>query len=118
MPHHVTDEQRDAAVGQRDRVEPVAAGRLLLPGHQVPGRDPGPRQDRQGGWQQRFLQFRHYPVGGPLPGHAVGDVGGDDQEPVDRAVGGPARHHREVRVHLGLPGRVHPVEHFVRWFGG
>ena len=67
MPHHVTDDQRDAAVGQRDRVEPVAAGRLLLPGHQVPGRDPGPRQDRQGGWQQRFLQFRHYPRAAGFP---------------------------------------------------
>ena len=53
--HHVADDQRDAAVGQRDRVEPVTAGRLLLPGDQVPGRDPGPRQDRQGGRQQCLL---------------------------------------------------------------
>ena len=65
--HHITDDERDAAAGQRDRVEPVAAGRLLLPGHQVPGRDPGPRQHRQRGGQQRLLQYRHYP---PLP-HAV-----------------------------------------------
>ena len=62
VPHHVADDQRDAAVGQRDRVEPVAARRLLMPGHQVPGRDPGPRQHRQGGGQQRLLHFRHDPA--------------------------------------------------------
>ena len=58
--HHVTDDERDAAAGQRDRVEPVAAGRLLVSGGQVPGRDPGPRQYRQRGGQQRFLQFGHH----------------------------------------------------------
>ena len=57
--HHVTDDERDAAAGQRDRVEPVVADRLLVPGDQVPGRDPGPRQHRQRGRQQRFLQFGH-----------------------------------------------------------
>ena len=48
---------------------------------------------------------------GPLPGlmrlgHAVGDVGGDDQEPADRAVGGPPRHHREVGVNLVQAARA------------
>src|SRR5439155_8810914 len=41
------------------RVEPVAAGRLLLPGHQVAGRDPGPGQHRQGGGQEGLLEFGH-----------------------------------------------------------
>ena len=47
MADHVADGQRDAAVRQRDRVEPVAARRLLAPGDQVVRRDPGLWQHRQ-----------------------------------------------------------------------
>ena len=36
-----------------------SAGRLLLPGHQVAGRDPGPGQHRQGGGPQGLLEFGH-----------------------------------------------------------
>ena len=56
---HVPDDERDGAAVQRDRVEPVTAGRLLLSGHQVAGRDPGPGQHRQGGGQQGLLEFGH-----------------------------------------------------------
>ena len=59
MADHVPDDERDGAAVQRDRVEPVTAGRLLLPGHQVAGRDPGPGQHRQGGGQQGLLEFGH-----------------------------------------------------------
>jgi len=148
--HHVPDHERHATAVQRDRVEPVAAGRLLLPGHQVPGGDPGPRQHRQGGGQQRLPEFGHDPAAGrvpalrlrrPLPGrplvrHPAGDVGGHDQQPVDRTVGGPPRRHGEVgedlphaplaqvdlRPPLGarlrLTGRVHPVEQLVNLLPG
>jgi hypothetical protein len=112
--HHVAHDQGHGAAGQRDRVEPVAPGRLLLPGHQVAGRDLGLRQHRQRGGQQGLLQFGHGGAGrgvaqfglgrlraGRLPlGHLLGDVGADHQQAVDGAVGGSPRHRGEVGVDL------------------
>ena len=73
--HHVPDDERDGAAVQRDRIEPVAAGRLLLPGHQVPGRDPDSWQYRQGGGQQRLLEFCHDPGPGRVPALRVPHYG-------------------------------------------
>jgi hypothetical protein len=59
MPDHITDHERDRAIGQWDGIEPVTSSRLLLPGGQVTRRDPRPGQHRQCGGQQRLLQHSH-----------------------------------------------------------
>ena len=122
MPDHVADDERHAAAGQRDRVEPVPAGGRLVPGHQVARRDPELGQHRQRGRQQRFLQLGDHPgidpalrralrrpvlrrplLRRPTLGHPVRDVRGDEQQAVDRVVSGPPRRHREVGVDLPDP---------------
>ena len=40
VPDHVPDDERDASAAERDRVEPVPAGRLIVPGDQIARRDP------------------------------------------------------------------------------
>lgn len=56
MADDVADHQGDPAVGQRRRLEPVAAGLLLAAGDQVAAGDVGAREDRQPARQQRSLQ--------------------------------------------------------------
>lgn len=53
----VADDQGDDAVGQQDRVEPVAARSLLVPADQVARCQPCLAQDRQHGWHQGFLEL-------------------------------------------------------------
>lgn len=60
MADHITDHQRDRAIGQWDGVKPVTSGSLLLPRDEVTCRDLYPWQYRQRGRQQRLLHRGHH----------------------------------------------------------
>ncbi len=132
VPDHVADDEREAAAGQGDRIEPVTPRGLLVSRHQVVRRHLDLRQHRQRGRQQRLLQFGYHLASGPSPvlrvrpgvrrplparpgllvprvcplRHLVGDIGQGDQQAVDRTVSGTPRRDREIGVHLPDPVRT------------
>ena len=93
---HVTDHERDAAVGKLDHVVPVTTGRRALLGRHVPGREAHPDEVREPLGEQCLLER----VGDPvltLQLASLGDVLDRPDHP----------HHRPIR---GSDGARLPVE--------
>jgi hypothetical protein len=92
VPGHVAQHHRETAVGQLERVVEVAAGRVAVHAHVVPGGDAEPGQLRQMFRQHAALQHLGGAVLGlepPGPLGRLGDQlrGGGEQRPFGRQPG-------------------------------
>ncbi|OLE26698.1 MAG: hypothetical protein AUG49_07475 [Catenulispora sp. 13_1_20CM_3_70_7] len=89
MPDHIADGQAYPAVGQADRLEPVAAGGGLGAGRQVGGGEPDRRQHRHPGREQLVLHGRDH-----VAGLGVGLFGGGVRVRGGVLAGGAGRRER------------------------